>query len=113
MLKERADNLLYNMLTYEVTLAELLIKIFNTMEIDFSSPDLKFSYSTSSESLLLSFLLLKSYVLLKLRCGSSSKQPQVLTLSFWMTLWPALRRLLDMIEPSSLFMVRVYRERSM
>lgn len=100
------------MLEYEIVLTELLVKSFNTIDIDFNTPDLNFSYSPSSEKLLLCFLLLKSYVLLKLRSGSVNKdmalKPHVLNaMSFWMTLWPALRRLLDLIEPSSLFMVKV------
>ncbi|CEP14718.1 hypothetical protein [Parasitella parasitica] len=61
---------------------------------------------------LLCFLLLKSYVLLKLRSGgnlnnstSTTTKTQVLNpISFWLTSWPALRRLLDLIELSTLFM---------
>lgn len=99
------------MLAYENTLTELLVRVFNTIEIDFHTSDLNFSYSSSSEKLLLGFLLLKAQVLLKLRNGISNHlnmgtKSQILNpLSFWMSIWPAIRRLLDMIEPSTLFIV--------
>ncbi|KAK4518369.1 uncharacterized protein ATC70_001722 [Mucor velutinosus] len=109
LLRENADTLLYDMLGYEVVLTELLVRTFNTVEVDFHTPDLNFSYNPSSEKLLLSFLLLKSYVLLKLRSGNVNNDNPIKTrilnpISFWLTLWPALRRLLDLIEPSTLFM---------
>lgn len=112
LLREKADTLLYEMLGYEVVLTELLVRTFNTVEVDFHIPDLNFSYNPSSEKLLLCFLLLKSYVLLKLRSGNVNNDNPIKTqslnpISFWLTLWPALRRLLDLIEPSTLFMVSV------
>lgn len=112
LLRENADTLLYDMLGYETVLTELLVRTFNTVEVDFHTPDLNFSYHPSSEKLLLCFLLLKSYVLLKLRSGNVNNDNPIKTqalnpISFWLTLWPALRRLLDLIEPSTLFMVSV------
>jgi len=100
------------MLGYEIVLTELLVRTFNTVEVDFHTPDLNFSYNPSSEKLLLCFLLLKSYVLLKLRSGNVNNNNPIKTqalnpISFWLTLWPALRRLLDLIEPSTLFMVSI------
>lgn len=101
------------MIGYENTLTDLLVRTLNTVGIDFQQPDLNFSYSTPGEKLLLCFLLLKVYVLLKLRSGSLDHlrlgtKPQVLNpVGFWMTIWPALRRLLDTIEPSTLFIVRL------
>ncbi|CEP14719.1 hypothetical protein [Parasitella parasitica] len=53
------------MLDYEIVLTELLVRVFNTVEVDFHTPDHNFSYHPSSKKLLLCFLLLKSYVLLK------------------------------------------------
>lgn len=112
LLRENADTLLYDMLGYEIVLTELLVRTFNTVEVDFHTPDLNFSYNPSSEKLLLCFLLLKSYVLLKLRSGNVNNNNPIKTqalnpISFWLTLWPALRRLLDLIEPSTLFMVSI------
>ncbi|KAL9542636.1 hypothetical protein MBANPS3_008515 [Mucor bainieri] len=109
LLRENADTLLYGMLAYETVLTELLVRTFNTVQVDFHTPDLNFSYNPSSEKLLLCFLLLKSYVLLKLRSGNVANHSPIKTqalnpISFWLTLWPALRRLLDLIEPSTLFM---------
>ena len=100
------------MLGYEVVLTELLVRTLNTVEIDFHTPDLNFSYNPSSEILLLCFLLLKSYVLLKLRSRNVNNDNPIKTqaldpISFWLTLWPALRRLLDLIEPYTLFMVNI------
>lgn len=97
------------MLEYESVLTELLVRTFNTVEVDFHTPDLNFSYSESSEKLLLCFLLLKCFVLLKLEsgCVSSANSKVQNSLTFWMTLWPAIRRLLDMIEPSTLYMVTI------
>lgn len=99
------------MLEYESVLSELLVRTFNTVEVDFQVPNLNFSYSESNEKLLLSFSLLKSFVLLKLRSGivevdhaPSNFQVQNSRM-LWMTIWPAIRRLLDMIEPSTLYMV--------
>lgn len=109
LLKEKSDLLLYKMLTYENTITELLVKIFNSVVIDFNTPDSNFSYGASSEKLMLAFLLLKALVLLKLRNGISNHtdtKPQgVNPISFWMSIWPAIRRVLDMIEPTTLFTV--------
>ncbi|KAI8080755.1 uncharacterized protein B0P05DRAFT_578990 [Gilbertella persicaria] len=108
LLKEQADVLLAEMIGYETVLTELFVRTFNTAEVDFHVPDLNFSFSPSSEKLLLCFLLLKAYVLLKLRnrVVSTDKPHSIDSPTFWMAVWPALRRLLDMIETSSLFMVR-------
>ncbi|KAI9478246.1 MAG: hypothetical protein EXX96DRAFT_483197 [Benjaminiella poitrasii] len=110
LLKEQADNLIHDMVNYEIVLTELLVLTFNTIDIDCHTPDFNFSYSPTSKRLLLCFLLLKSYILLKLRNGSVNTdvtlKSQVLNaISFWMTLWPALRKLLDSIEYSTLFML--------
>lgn len=104
---------MFNMLAYEITITELIVKVFNTIEIDFHTSDLNFSFSGASEKLLLGFLLLKSYVLLKSRTGISNhsslgdKSQVINPISFWLSIWPAIRRLLEMIEPSTLFMVRI------
>jgi hypothetical protein len=110
ILREKEDVLLFKMLGYESVMTDLLVQMFNSVQIDFNSPDLNFSYSSTGEALLLSFSLLKTWVLLKLRTGTSQneelKKLKVLNpISFWMSVWPALRRLLDMIEPTSLFLV--------
>lgn len=100
------------MLGYENILTVLIVKSLNTVDVDFQTPDNNFSYSPANEKLLQCFLLLKAYVLLKLRCGSSTHiysagKTQILnSTTFWLTIWPALRRLLSVIEPSTLFAVR-------
>lgn len=109
LLKEGEDTLLCDILGYESFLTSLIVKSFNTVDVDFQLPDNNFAYSPANEKLLQCFLLLKAYVLLKLRCGSSAHMSSegnnniLNSTTFWLTIWPALRRLLSVIDPSTLF----------
>ncbi|KAI8993718.1 hypothetical protein BDB01DRAFT_715878 [Pilobolus umbonatus] len=112
LIMEKEDLLLQILNQYESVITDILVQTFNSVHIDFNTPDLGFSYSTYYEALSLSFLLLKAWVILKLRNTSrmgdrvpiSSYQNPI---SFWMSVWPALNRILNMVEPSTLRMVRV------
>ena len=99
--------LIYNILGYEDAIMDLLVRTFNNTDIDFQTPDLNFSFSPSNEKLLQCFLLLKCWILLKLRCESANVDGKHSnSSSFWLAVWPLLRRMLDTIDPSALFQVR-------
>ncbi|KAI9498426.1 hypothetical protein BDB00DRAFT_754914 [Zychaea mexicana] len=93
ILREPSTSLL--LVEFEDTIIELLVQTFNSIPIDFDTPDLNFSYSPAGESLVLSFLIVKAWVLLILRWEDNRP-------TFWMSLWPALRRLLSRIDPETL-----------
>ncbi|KAI8967149.1 hypothetical protein BDF20DRAFT_928786 [Mycotypha africana] len=111
ILKEGADTLVIDLLAYEAVMIQLLTQTIKSIDIDFHAPDLGFPYSATSEKLLLWFLLIKTYTLLKLKAshlptkkgGASSVQWN--THLFWTSLWPALRELLESIDISTLFML--------
>ncbi|KAI7849649.1 hypothetical protein BDC45DRAFT_546878 [Circinella umbellata] len=93
ILRETNTSLL--LVEFEDTIIELLVQTFNSIPIDFDTPDINFSYSPAGESLVLGFLIVKAWVLLMLRWEDNRP-------TFWMSLWPALRRLLSRIDPETL-----------
>ncbi|KAI8139159.1 hypothetical protein BJV82DRAFT_646300 [Fennellomyces sp. T-0311] len=93
VLREPASSLL--LAEFEDTIIELLVQTLNSIPIDFDTPDINFSYSPAGESIVLSFLIIKAWVLLMLRCEDTRP-------TFWMSLWPAMRRLLSRIDPETL-----------
>ncbi|KAI9262296.1 hypothetical protein BDA99DRAFT_438784 [Phascolomyces articulosus] len=93
ILREPNTSLL--LVEFEDTIIELLVQTFNSIPIDFDTPDINFSYSPAGESLVLGFLIVKAWVLLMLRWEDNRP-------TYWMSLWPALRRLLSRIDPNIL-----------
>ena len=91
----RETNTSVLLVEFEDTIIELLVQTFNSIPIDFDTPDINFSYSPAGESLVLGFLIVKAWVLLMLRWEDNRP-------TFWMSLWPAIRRLLSRIDPNTL-----------
>ncbi|EIE91229.1 hypothetical protein RO3G_15940 [Rhizopus delemar RA 99-880] len=102
LLSENLNVLLLKMLDYESIIVDLLVQTLYNVKIDFHTPDISFSYNRSNEVLLLCFVLLRTWALLKIRCRSIGDLQDMNQTSFWFTVWPALRRLLEMVELSTL-----------
>jgi hypothetical protein len=98
------------MLSYQDVIAELLIQVFTSINIDFKISDLNFQYSTNGEVLLQCVLLIKTWSLLYARMfapitsevggdvGAIALDTQTLAKSehrFWSRLWPTWKRLID------------------
>lgn len=96
------------MLDYESIIVDLLVQTLYNVKIDFHTPDISFSYNRSNEVLLLCFVLLRTWALLKIKCRSIGDLQDMNQTSFWFTVWPALRRLLEMVELSTLLSVSEY-----
>lgn len=94
------------MLRYENVITDLLTQTLNSVKIDFHSPKPNFLYSRVNEVLLLCFLLTKTWALLKMKCKALGEEQGINQVFFWLSIWPSLRRLLEAIEPSTLFVVR-------
>ncbi|KAG0186217.1 hypothetical protein DFQ28_008166 [Apophysomyces sp. BC1034] len=109
VLKEGADSLLNNLLEFEDVVMDLLTQTLNSAQINFDSPDLNFSYSASGEALLLCFLMFKCQVLLSTwsnlcetkKNGQGTMLPSKIV--FWLSVWPPLKRLLESIDSTTLF----------
>lgn len=104
------SSLIRQMLSYQDVIAELLIQVFTSINIDFKISDLNFQYSTSGEVLLQCVLLIKTWSLLYARMfapitsevgrdvGAIALDTQTLVKSehrFWSRLWPTWKRLID------------------
>ncbi|KAI9303278.1 hypothetical protein BJ944DRAFT_165714 [Cunninghamella echinulata] len=109
LLKNQYDELLEIILNAEDVLIELLVQIFQSIQINFDRPDPGFSYSTSGEALVLCFLIFKIWTLLILRIVNKdsllNKQTKKNKSYFWISIWPPLSRLLYSIDPSTLLLV--------
>ncbi|RCI06289.1 hypothetical protein CU098_009425 [Rhizopus stolonifer] len=103
LLSEGMDVLLLKMLDYETIIIDLLVQTLSHIKIDVHHPDPNFLYNRSNEILLLCFILLRTWALLKLRCKSVGDLQDVNQTSFWFSIWPSLRRTMEIIEPVSLF----------
>ncbi|CAO3615313.1 unnamed protein product [Cunninghamella echinulata] len=108
LLKNQYDELLEIILNAEDVLIELLVQIFQSIQINFDRPDPGFSYSTSGEALVLCFLIFKIWTLLILRIVNKdsllNKQAKKNKSYFWISIWPPLSRLLYSIDPSTLLL---------
>ncbi|KAI8096918.1 uncharacterized protein BX664DRAFT_257113 [Halteromyces radiatus] len=110
LLRNKCDFLLELMASVEDVMTELLVQIFNSVQINFDQPDPGFSYSASGEALVLCFLTLKTWTLLTSRTmhlAVLQKQVSPTTTtagegdrpSFWVSVWPSISRLLCSIDP--------------
>ncbi|KAI8366708.1 uncharacterized protein BYT42DRAFT_540161 [Radiomyces spectabilis] len=110
ILREHADDLCKQLLDFEDVMTDLLVQTLKSVEIDFDTPDISFSYTPSGEALLLCSLILKSWTLLHLRNNNVTASklgltaPSTTNFAFWMSIWAVWRRLLDSINPSTLSM---------
>ncbi|KAI9256703.1 hypothetical protein BY458DRAFT_535349 [Sporodiniella umbellata] len=105
LLSEGVDILLLKILDYETTVVDLLVQTLNNVKIDYHHPDPNFLYNRSNEVLLLCFILIRTWALLKLRCNSVGDLQDVNQSSFWFSIWPSLRRTMEKIEVASLFIL--------
>jgi hypothetical protein len=97
------------MLSYQDVIAELLIQVFTSINIDYKISDLKFQYSTNGEVLLQCVLLTKVWSLLYARIflpvdsqntrdASIAIDTPALVKSehrFWGRIWPTWKRVID------------------
>ncbi|KAF7724279.1 hypothetical protein EC973_001180 [Apophysomyces ossiformis] len=110
VLKEGADDLLKSLIEFEDVVTDLVTQTLNSAQISFDSPDLNFSYSPSGEALLLCFFTFKCRVLLNAwfevreisENNQQSSSPSKMV--FWLSVWPPLKRLLESIDTTTLFM---------
>ncbi|KAI8335379.1 hypothetical protein BC941DRAFT_355330 [Chlamydoabsidia padenii] len=109
LLKNQCDSILEIMEDAQDILTELLVQIFNSIQINFDLPDPGFSSTPSGEALTLCFLILKTWTLLHLRAihtaailGLSTNQTKS---SIWLSVWPSISRLMCSIDPATLTMV--------
>jgi len=111
------SKLISQMLSYQDVIAELLIQVFTSINIDFKMSDLKFQYSVNGEVLLQCVLLIKSWSLLYARMftpiasqlqadiAPTPIDTQALAKSehrFWSRVWPTWKRLIDRAADSLL-----------
>ncbi|ORE20423.1 hypothetical protein BCV71DRAFT_175808 [Rhizopus microsporus] len=105
LLKSKSSQTLLSMLRYENVITDLLTQTLNSVKIDFHNPSPNFLYSRVNEVLLLCFLLTKTWAILKMKCKSLGEEQGINQVFFWLSIWPSLRRLLEAIEPSTLFII--------
>lgn len=94
----------------EDIIMELLVQTFHTLAAEINSPDPNFLYSATGESMLLSFLVLKTWALLVSQSEARLAPDPTLASSkptFWMSVWPAIFRLLERVDPKKLAVVCV------
>ncbi|KAL0087116.1 hypothetical protein F4703DRAFT_1735366 [Phycomyces blakesleeanus] len=110
LLSDGADECLKGILEFEDVFTDLLTQTLNSVQAALDSTEANFADSTSSEALALCFLVLKSWLLLRSRsnnvCVNVDEKEHVQSdpLMLWMSVWPALRRILYGIESSTLFL---------
>lgn len=93
VLREKSSVILFEQLmAIEDTIRELILQALHSIPVGFDRIDDSFAYNASGDLLTQSFLLIKAWTLL----GQPHKS------SFWMSVWPGIRRLLDSVDPAML-----------
>ncbi|KAI9029113.1 hypothetical protein CLU79DRAFT_736311 [Phycomyces nitens] len=110
LLAEGADECLKGVLEFEDVFTDLLTQTLNSVHTALDNSEANFADSTSSEALTLCFLVLKCWLLLRSRSatmdinGDGKEIVRSDPLMLWMSVWPALRRILYGIESANLFL---------
>ncbi|KAI7862227.1 hypothetical protein BDF14DRAFT_1858334 [Spinellus fusiger] len=108
LLSNDSEFCLIDLVGFEDIITDLLTQTFNSVQNGFDNSDFNFDYGSSGEAFSLCFLVLKGWILLRLRVMNVSEKEKknisVLSepLMLWMSVWPALRRILDSIQLASL-----------
>ncbi|KAI8060907.1 hypothetical protein BC940DRAFT_327925 [Gongronella butleri] len=111
LLKHSHDALLERMQAMQTTIIDLLVQLFDAVQVPYDQPDPGFAYDQTGEALVLSFLLLKIWTLVSLRTrhlhDPNQRNDHQRAEAFWLPIWPALRRFLCSIPVDTLISVNV------